>query len=295
MEPLSPELVDELLSAELDGAFDAAAREHGYAPSIARELLDGTPGVADATRRARGRARRDRRSPRSRRLTATRSSPARSEPRRVDDLAAARAARRPRLAKYIAVAAALLVVVGLGVAVANVSNGGGGDDSSSASGAASVTTSASKRCGVRRHRTRRVRIGTRPRSHRSRCRAASARSTARTRCGNASRPSSGARRARAHSSSENGATADSAPPAACVTKQAQALGVDPALVLDGSIEYAGTPARGLRVPPGQRRVRSSSSPTPATPAACSCPNSCTKGRDRARHVRSVLGERDSDR
>ena len=47
MEPLSPELVDELLSAELDGAFDAAAREHGYAPSIARELLDGTPGVAE--------------------------------------------------------------------------------------------------------------------------------------------------------------------------------------------------------------------------------------------------------
>ena len=64
---------------------------------------------------------------------------------------------------------------------------------------------------------------------------------ARTRCGNGSRPSSGARARRPRSCSENGATADSAPPAACITKQAQALGVDPALVLDGSIVYAGTP------------------------------------------------------
>ena len=196
MEPLSPELVDELLSAELDGAFDAAAREHGYAPSIARELLDGTPGVAerrDALAAARdaiavtplAAADRD----------ALVAGALRAAP--VDDLAAARASRRPRLAKYIAVAAALLVVVGLGVAVANVSNGGGGDDSSSASGARPRHDERLEGCGVRRHRAGRVGIGldvTRTAAP------ASARLMARTRCGNGWRPSSGARARRLRSS-----------------------------------------------------------------------------------------------
>ena len=44
---------------------------------------------------------------------------------------------------------------------------------------------------------------------------------------------------------ENRATAESAPATACVTKQAHALGVDPTLVLDGAIVYAGTPGEVL--------------------------------------------------
>jgi hypothetical protein len=44
-EPLSPDLVDELLSAELDDEFDAAARELGLEPATARARLAATPGV----------------------------------------------------------------------------------------------------------------------------------------------------------------------------------------------------------------------------------------------------------
>ena len=38
-QPLSPELLDELLSADLDGEFDRAATELGYTPA------DGAPGA----------------------------------------------------------------------------------------------------------------------------------------------------------------------------------------------------------------------------------------------------------
>jgi hypothetical protein len=48
--PLSPEHVDELLSAELDGEFDAAALDLGLDPDKASELLAATDGV-DARRR----------------------------------------------------------------------------------------------------------------------------------------------------------------------------------------------------------------------------------------------------
>jgi hypothetical protein len=48
--PLSPEHVDELLSAELDGEFDAAAIDLGLDPDRATELLAATDGV-DARRR----------------------------------------------------------------------------------------------------------------------------------------------------------------------------------------------------------------------------------------------------
>ncbi len=243
MEPLSPELVDELLSAELDGAFDAAAREHGYAPAIARELLAGIPGVAvrrDALAAARA---------------ATAVTPLAAPERdallagarraaHVDALADARAARRPRLAKYAAVAAALLVVVGLGVAVANVSNGGGGDDSRAASGGASVSTSASK--SVQPDGAASDASGSAPSSLEP-PRAArnfgtvddadTLRQRVEAELGRADAPT-----ARLE---ENRTTADSAPPAACVTKQAQSLGVDPALELFGSIVYDGTPAEAL--------------------------------------------------
>jgi hypothetical protein len=235
MEPLSPELVDELLSAELDGAFDAAAREHGYAPAIARELLDRTPGVAE--RRDALAAARD----------AIAVTPLAAADRdalvagalraaRVDDLAAARAARRPRLARYIAVAAALLVVVGLGVAVANVSSGEGDHDSSSASGAR-ATTSASK--GAESGNTARDASGSEapslapPRRFGTVDGADTLRQRVEAELGSPGAPTAQLQ--------QNGATADSAPPAACITKQAQALGVDRALLLDGSIVYAGTP------------------------------------------------------
>ena len=45
--PLSPEVVDELLSAELDGEFDAAARDLGLDPVAARAQLDARPGIAE--------------------------------------------------------------------------------------------------------------------------------------------------------------------------------------------------------------------------------------------------------
>lgn len=43
--PLSPAVVDELLSAELDGEFDAAAADHDLDPAAARARLDATPGI----------------------------------------------------------------------------------------------------------------------------------------------------------------------------------------------------------------------------------------------------------
>ena len=158
----------------------------------------------------------------------------------VDDLADARASRRPRVAKYVAVAAAVLVVVGLGVGVANRSGNGGGGDSSSAAGRASVTTKGSK--GAESNNATRDASGSDATSITP---LAAARSfgtvddadTLRQRV-EAALGSAGAPTAPLE---QNGATADAAAPAACVTKQARALGVDPALVLDGSIVYAGTP------------------------------------------------------
>ena len=45
LSPLPPEQVDELLSAELDGEFDAAATDLGFSPDDARARLDATPNV----------------------------------------------------------------------------------------------------------------------------------------------------------------------------------------------------------------------------------------------------------
>lgn len=45
--PLPPEHVVELLSADLDGEFDAAARDLGYAPESARAALASTPGTPE--------------------------------------------------------------------------------------------------------------------------------------------------------------------------------------------------------------------------------------------------------
>ena len=43
--PLSAEQIDELISADLDGEFDAAARDLGFDPSSARAALDAAPGT----------------------------------------------------------------------------------------------------------------------------------------------------------------------------------------------------------------------------------------------------------
>ncbi len=42
-DPLPPDVVDELLSADLDGEFDAAALDHGLSPQAARAALDALP------------------------------------------------------------------------------------------------------------------------------------------------------------------------------------------------------------------------------------------------------------
>jgi hypothetical protein len=49
-EPLAPDVVDELLSALVDGEFDAAAVDAGMTPDEARARLAATPGVAERTR-----------------------------------------------------------------------------------------------------------------------------------------------------------------------------------------------------------------------------------------------------
>jgi hypothetical protein len=54
--PLTAEQIDELLSAELDGEFDAAAHDLGYTPAAARAELHATDGV-EARRRALAEAR----------------------------------------------------------------------------------------------------------------------------------------------------------------------------------------------------------------------------------------------
>jgi hypothetical protein len=53
---LNPELLDELISADLDGEFDRAATELGYSPAAARAAVDATPGAV-ARRAALARAR----------------------------------------------------------------------------------------------------------------------------------------------------------------------------------------------------------------------------------------------
>ena len=132
--PLSPDVVDELLSAELDGEFDAAAADHDLDPAAARARLNATPGIDD----------------RRTALAATRPAlavtPAADDARaRMIATAAAAAAptdelgtrreRRGRQARLViglsAAAAAVLLIVGL---VATVSNNAD-DDSSVTAGA----------------------------------------------------------------------------------------------------------------------------------------------------------------
>jgi hypothetical protein len=117
--PLPPEAVDDLLSAELDGDFDAAATNLGLAPDVARARLAATPDVEQ--RRAS--------------LTRSRDALGVVDPvddvlqerliakglRAYDDRLAVRRMERSRRSRQImsaaAIAAAVLVVVGVIAAV----------------------------------------------------------------------------------------------------------------------------------------------------------------------------------
>jgi hypothetical protein len=145
-DPLDAGVVDELLSAELDGDFDAAARDHGLDPAVARARLAATPGV-DARRDALARARD---------TLAVPTAPLGPETRAAilaavtptgtvgtagaagaDELAHRRSRSWPRFGGIAAVAAAILIVVGLAVSLTST---GGGDDASTAGDAAGSGT-----------------------------------------------------------------------------------------------------------------------------------------------------------
>ena len=241
MEPLSPELVDELLSADLDGEFDAAARDHGYAPAIARELLDGIPGVAE--RRDALAAARD----------ATAVTPLAAADRDALVAGASRAARRRRSRRRPRVAAA---------AAREVRRGRGRPCSSSS-------------VSVLRSRTSRAAVAAVTAAARRAAPASRRTASKRAESGDAPRDASGSdvdldhaargvaqlrhRRRRGHVAATGGGRArepgraDCAAPSRTARRPTRrhrppasrskrdALGVDPALVLDGSIVYAGTP------------------------------------------------------
>jgi hypothetical protein len=144
LDPLAPDVVDELLSADLDGDFAAAARDHGLDVATARARLAATAGV-DARRAQLEAAQRSLSTPLAPLGTDTRhallaAAHAGAEGR-VDELARRRERRWPaRLGGIAAAAAALLVVVGLAVSIATT--GSGDDDDSSAAGGAASDTSA---------------------------------------------------------------------------------------------------------------------------------------------------------
>jgi hypothetical protein len=145
IEPLTPEVVDELLSADLDGDFDAAAREHGYAPAIARELLAADPAVVG--RRAVLAATRDAMSvaplapdERSRLLAgATESAPD-------DALMARRRRRNPTrvVAALAAIAAVVALVVGVGAVLTSRGDDSGNDSSAASAGDSRADSSGGK-------------------------------------------------------------------------------------------------------------------------------------------------------
>lgn len=144
--PLDPELLDELLNADLDGEFDRAATELGYTPDAAREAVRTAPGATsrrDALLRARD-------------LLATPPSfTAPDEQRlvartlmRADELRDARnrrSARRERETTW-RVLAAVVSVAAVGAAIVGLAaiNPGGGTSSNSAAKAESAATATTR-------------------------------------------------------------------------------------------------------------------------------------------------------
>jgi hypothetical protein len=246
LEPLSPDLVDELLSAELDGEFDAAARDHGFAPVIARELLDEVPGVDE--RRARLAAARvaltvdppsdDMRA--SWLAAATAAAPA-------DEVAARRNAphSRGRVARAFAVAAAIVVVAGLaiGVTVATLRANNKNSSGDSSSAAAASPTSNREEAGSANASPSIIDFGV-------------VADAAALRAGVERALSTGTATDRPLALSDNSADAQSqqrkgvevpaaTTPATCVAKQATALGIDTAPAIEGPAMYAGQPVQVL--------------------------------------------------
>jgi hypothetical protein len=130
--PLTDEQRDELLSADLDGEFDTAARDLGFEPDVARARLDATPGVAE--RRAALAGARDLLAdvPTHDELALARM---RTKATREADAAHERDRTRRRsrwLTTVGSVAAAIVLVVGIGLALGKT---GGSSSKSSASSA----------------------------------------------------------------------------------------------------------------------------------------------------------------
>lgn len=138
--PLDPEHVDLLLSAELDGELEAAARDLGLDPADARARLDATPGIEER-RRAFAVALDVSRAPeelpeavRDRVVALALTEAVSPAPDPVgDEFTARRTGRRPgdrfstRLVAAGAVAATLLLVVGVVAALGGGSDDDGGD------------------------------------------------------------------------------------------------------------------------------------------------------------------------
>ena len=140
LEPLAPDVVDALLSADLDDQLDAAARDHDLDTEAARARLAVTPG-ADERRAALERARDTLAVPALDPAARARLLDTALEPARRGALAARRARRSPsRVLQYVAAAAAaVLLLVGVGVTIASMGSSNDADDS--ASGAAGSDTS----------------------------------------------------------------------------------------------------------------------------------------------------------
>ncbi len=131
-EPFSDELLDELISADLDGEFDAAVRDLGLDAESARARLEATPGAA--TRRRQLAATRDALpvppldEMTRRRLvrTALGTSEVADEPVATDlEFRGHRPTRRAPWPMIAAVAAALVFVVGLGTALTTLGDDNG--------------------------------------------------------------------------------------------------------------------------------------------------------------------------
>ncbi len=143
IEPLEPDVVDELWSAELDGEFDAAAADLGLSADAARARLAATPG-ANARRQALELARDALRAPVAPLPADARAGvlAAATHGHAGTDELARRRSRRPssgRLAGFAVAAAAILLVVGIAVSIATTGSDHSGD--SSASRAADTATS----------------------------------------------------------------------------------------------------------------------------------------------------------
>jgi hypothetical protein len=142
-EPLAPDVVDELLSALADGAFDDAARDLGFTPGDARARLAATPGAdarAEALRDASARLAEEPALDETtrRRFVTNATLPARE---------AARSRRKQYLTTGAGIAAAIVVVLGL-IGVTVSSSRSGDDASNSAGGGKAVSDAPSANTGA---------------------------------------------------------------------------------------------------------------------------------------------------